>query len=247
MPIQCFSFPIPETRFFQVGQHIYKFKIRPGSKISGKDEMLDSELVSEELENAVRVVLFSLDSLHPFATQHFIIFPYKNRWERVSELRFRKGDRNLFAYPFLITLYVETNIPIPPLIVHATEQIPPGRESALDSPPPTAFFPLSPAKRKRTEQPQEGALSLDDHYDNLNTPHRGASPCLANGAGAVCGREIYPESEESFQSTPGAKNIELDVDQENPDTPVSTDSEKLGVLARLASAVFPFSLLFHRT
>lgn len=33
----------------------------------------------------------------------------------MSELRFRKGDKKLFAYPFLITLYVETNKSIAPL------------------------------------------------------------------------------------------------------------------------------------
>lgn len=37
----------------------------------------------------------------------------KSRWERVSDLRFKKGDMKLWAYPFLITLYVETNEPVP--------------------------------------------------------------------------------------------------------------------------------------
>uniref|UniRef100_A0A4W4HME0 Uncharacterized protein n=1 Tax=Electrophorus electricus TaxID=8005 RepID=A0A4W4HME0_ELEEL len=32
MPLQAFSFPLPETRFFQVGHHVFKFKIRRGSK-----------------------------------------------------------------------------------------------------------------------------------------------------------------------------------------------------------------------
>uniref|UniRef100_A0A3Q3LFD2 Uncharacterized protein n=1 Tax=Mastacembelus armatus TaxID=205130 RepID=A0A3Q3LFD2_9TELE len=31
MPLQAFSFPFPETRFFRAGSLIYKFKIRGGS------------------------------------------------------------------------------------------------------------------------------------------------------------------------------------------------------------------------
>uniref|UniRef100_A0A672RGK0 Uncharacterized protein n=1 Tax=Sinocyclocheilus grahami TaxID=75366 RepID=A0A672RGK0_SINGR len=30
MSIQAFSFPVPETRFFQAGQQVFKFKIRRG-------------------------------------------------------------------------------------------------------------------------------------------------------------------------------------------------------------------------
>ncbi|KAG9346463.1 hypothetical protein JZ751_006774 [Albula glossodonta] len=107
MPIQSFSFPIPETRFFQAGHHVYKFKIRSGSKCS--DEMIDNEYTNQELEDAIRVVLANLDNLQPFATKHFNIFPYRSRWERVSELQFQQGGLRLTAYPFLITLYLETH------------------------------------------------------------------------------------------------------------------------------------------
>lgn len=31
MPLQAFSFPLPETRFFKAGSFIYKFTIRGGS------------------------------------------------------------------------------------------------------------------------------------------------------------------------------------------------------------------------
>ncbi|KAJ8338045.1 hypothetical protein SKAU_G00370110 [Synaphobranchus kaupii] len=107
MPIQSFSFPLPETRFFRAGRHIYKFKLKSGSKCS--DENIDNEHVTQELEDAVRVVLANLDSLQPFATQHFNIFPYKSKWERVSELQFEQGGLRLVAYPFLLTLYLETH------------------------------------------------------------------------------------------------------------------------------------------
>lgn len=30
MSIQAFSFPVPETRFFQAGKQVFKFKIRRG-------------------------------------------------------------------------------------------------------------------------------------------------------------------------------------------------------------------------
>uniref|UniRef100_A0A3B4CPM9 Uncharacterized protein n=1 Tax=Pygocentrus nattereri TaxID=42514 RepID=A0A3B4CPM9_PYGNA len=98
MPVQAFSFPVPETRFFQL---YIKLSI--------------------VLQNAVRAVLMNLDNLQPFTTQHFNIFPYKSRWERVSELRFKKGDMKLSAYPFLLTLYVETTEPVPQ---HTGEQHP---------------------------------------------------------------------------------------------------------------------------
>ncbi|MCI4377410.1 hypothetical protein PGIGA_G00203210 [Pangasianodon gigas] len=251
MPIQAFSFPIPETRFFQVGQHIYKFKIRRGSKISGEEDMLDSEFVNQELENAIRVVLMSLDHLHPFATQHFNIFPYKSRWERVSELRFRKGHKKLFAYPFLITLYVETNEPIPPLTVnHANKWVPSERESRLDSPQlPTscALPPANEPKRRRTEEPQEGPLSSDHHYDKVDA-HLCLQqlPNLSEGAEEmVCGNEVYAYLEES---SPGATSPEFHVVEQDAPESKSTEREKPGVLARLASiAAFPFSLLFRRS
>ncbi|XP_037390680.1 uncharacterized protein LOC108434596 [Pygocentrus nattereri] len=155
--------------------------------------MLDSEFVSDELENAVRAVLMNLDNLQPFTTQHFNIFPYKSRWERVSELRFKKGDMKLSAYPFLLTLYVETTEPVPQHTAnHANERIPPDRESILDSPhfPP---IPLSEPKYRTTEQAQEGALS-QVNYHNMAESHRPAyfqePPYLADGGeGMVCGKE----------------------------------------------------------
>ncbi|KAM9500859.1 membrane-anchored junction protein [Clarias gariepinus] len=247
MPVQAFSFPIPETRFFQVGQHVYKFKIKPGSKISSEEEMLDSEFVSEELENAVRVVLLSLDNLHPFATQHFNVFPYRSKWECVSELRFRKGDTKLFAYPFLITLYVETNDPVPPLRAnHASTQVPSiklkisqtvqDRESRLDSPQlyTSCGVPVgNEPKRRRTEEPQEGPLISEE------------LPEVAEEI--VCGNEIHTDSEE-ISPAPSAPSPEFDVVEQDALDSKCTERENPGALARLVSiAAFPFSLLFRRS
>uniref|UniRef100_A0A4W5JLL1 Uncharacterized protein n=1 Tax=Hucho hucho TaxID=62062 RepID=A0A4W5JLL1_9TELE len=74
MPIQSFSFPLPETRFFQAGQHVYKFKIRGGNTCRC---VMGEEFVNRELENAIRAVLANLDCLQPFTTTHFTVYPSK--------------------------------------------------------------------------------------------------------------------------------------------------------------------------
>uniref|UniRef100_A0AAY4A0V6 Uncharacterized protein n=1 Tax=Denticeps clupeoides TaxID=299321 RepID=A0AAY4A0V6_9TELE len=76
MPIQAFTFPVPETRFFHAGLNIFKFKIRQGANSSG-EETIDREIVNQELEVAVRIVLTYLDDLQPFVTKHFCICPCK--------------------------------------------------------------------------------------------------------------------------------------------------------------------------
>uniref|UniRef100_A0A2K6EKC4 Membrane anchored junction protein n=1 Tax=Propithecus coquereli TaxID=379532 RepID=A0A2K6EKC4_PROCO len=67
----------------------------------------DKEVIIRELEDSIRVVLGNLDNLQPFATEHFIVFPYKSKWERVSHLKFKHGEIALIPYPFVFTLYVE--------------------------------------------------------------------------------------------------------------------------------------------
>ncbi|XP_047547864.1 membrane-anchored junction protein isoform X1 [Lutra lutra] len=58
-------------------------------------------------QDSIRAVLGNLDNLQPFATEHFIVFPYKSKWERVSHLKFKHGEIVLVPYPFVFTLYVE--------------------------------------------------------------------------------------------------------------------------------------------
>ncbi|KAM6159413.1 membrane-anchored junction protein [Rhynchocyon petersi] len=106
MSLKPFTYPFPETRFFHTGYNVYKFKIRYGSSIR-KEERKNKDVNIQELEDSVRVVLGNLDSLQPFTTEHFIVFPYKSKWERVSHLRFLQGDVSLVPYPFVFTLYVE--------------------------------------------------------------------------------------------------------------------------------------------
>ncbi|XP_054553455.1 membrane-anchored junction protein isoform X4 [Talpa occidentalis] len=106
MSLKPFTYPFPETRFLHAGPSVYKFKIRYGNSIRG-EEIEKKEVVSQELEDSIRVVLGNLENLQPFATEHFIVFPYKSKWERVSHLKFKHGDMALVPYPFVFTLYVE--------------------------------------------------------------------------------------------------------------------------------------------
>uniref|UniRef100_A0A8C5XAZ6 Membrane anchored junction protein n=1 Tax=Microcebus murinus TaxID=30608 RepID=A0A8C5XAZ6_MICMU len=106
MSLKPFTYPFPETRFLHAGPNVYKFKIRYGNSIRG-EEIEDKEVVIRQLEDSIRVVLGNLDNLQPFATEHFIVFPYKSKWERVSHLKFKHGEIVLIPYPFVFTLYVE--------------------------------------------------------------------------------------------------------------------------------------------
>nr|XP_025860284.1 membrane-anchored junction protein isoform X2 [Vulpes vulpes]XP_025860285.1 membrane-anchored junction protein isoform X2 [Vulpes vulpes]XP_025860286.1 membrane-anchored junction protein isoform X2 [Vulpes vulpes]XP_025860289.1 membrane-anchored junction protein isoform X2 [Vulpes vulpes] len=106
MSLKPFTYPFPETRFLHAGPNVYKFKIRYGNNIRG-EEIEDKEVIVQELEDSIRVVLGNLDNLQPFATEHFIIFPYKSKWESISHLKFKHGEIVLVPYPFVFTLYVE--------------------------------------------------------------------------------------------------------------------------------------------
>ncbi|XP_037695156.1 membrane-anchored junction protein isoform X1 [Choloepus didactylus] len=106
MSLKPFTYPFPETRFLHAGPNVYKFKIRYGNSIRG-EEIENKEVIIRELEDSIRVVLGNLDNLQPFATEHFVVFPYKSKWERVSHLKFKHGEIVLVPYPFVFTLYVE--------------------------------------------------------------------------------------------------------------------------------------------
>ncbi|KAM6160904.1 membrane-anchored junction protein [Erethizon dorsatum] len=106
MSLKPFTYPFPETRFLHAGPSVYKFKIRYGHSIRG-EEIANKEVIIQELEDSIRAVLGNLDSLQPFVTEHFIVFPYKSKWERVSHLKFKHEEVVLIPYPFVFTLYVE--------------------------------------------------------------------------------------------------------------------------------------------
>ncbi|XP_069063630.1 membrane-anchored junction protein [Pleurodeles waltl] len=108
MPLKPFTYPLPETRFLHAGTSVYKFKIKYGSSINVED-VENKESIVKELEEAVRVIIANLHDLQPFATRNLIIFPYKSKWESVSKLRFKHGDAFLSPFPYICTMYVESN------------------------------------------------------------------------------------------------------------------------------------------
>ncbi|XP_035754281.1 membrane-anchored junction protein [Egretta garzetta] len=108
MPLKPFTYPLPETRFLHAGGLVYKFKIRYGNFGSAPDRDT-TESAAKELEEAIRVILGNLDDLHPFSTDHFTIFPYLSKWERVSKMRFRHEGAHLVPYPYICTMYLELN------------------------------------------------------------------------------------------------------------------------------------------
>ncbi|XP_074692115.1 membrane-anchored junction protein [Strix aluco] len=108
MALKPCTYPLPETRFLHAGRLVYKFKIRYGNFNSAPD--LDTtESAVKEVEEAIRVILGNLDDLHPFSTDHFTIFPYLSKWERVSEMRFKHEGVHLVPYPYICTMYLELN------------------------------------------------------------------------------------------------------------------------------------------
>ncbi|KAM8992618.1 membrane-anchored junction protein isoform 1-T1 [Ara ararauna] len=108
MPLKPFACPLPETRFLHAGRHVYKFKIRYGH-FSSTPDFDNMENAVKELEEAIRVILGNLDDLHPFSTDHFTIFPYLSKWERVSKMRFKHANVHLVPYPYICTMYLELN------------------------------------------------------------------------------------------------------------------------------------------
>ncbi|CAI5780254.1 membrane-anchored junction protein isoform X11 [Podarcis lilfordi] len=107
--LKPFTYPVPETRFFHAGANVYKFKIKYGNSMSVNIDFHGS-IVNEELQDAIRVILGNLNDLCPFTTEHLIIFPYLNQWEKVSDLRFMRGDTFIVPYPYVCTVYVELNL-----------------------------------------------------------------------------------------------------------------------------------------
>ncbi|KAF2983253.1 hypothetical protein EK904_013553, partial [Melospiza melodia maxima] len=108
MSLKPFTYPLPETRFLHAGRHVYKFKIRYGNFNSSPNLSL-TESAAKESEEVIRVILANLDDLHPFSTDHFTVFPYLSKWERVSKMKFKHENVYLMPYPYICTLYLELN------------------------------------------------------------------------------------------------------------------------------------------
>ncbi|XP_041416725.1 membrane-anchored junction protein-like isoform X2 [Xenopus laevis] len=112
MPIKRFSFSLPETRFFHTKKDVFKFKFHYGAHFPMEDTQ-NKEYISEEIVDSIRAVLANHENLHPFCTEHFIIFPYKTKWDSAARLRFTCGDKTFNPFPFVFTLYIEPKSYLP--------------------------------------------------------------------------------------------------------------------------------------
>ncbi|KAK9524614.1 hypothetical protein VZT92_016992 [Zoarces viviparus] len=264
MPLQAFSFPFPETRFFKAGSFIYKFKIRGGSSFRG-EEVMGENYFHQELEDIVRTVLGNLDSLQPFSSVHFSVFPYKKAWEGASEVMCTQGERRLRAYPFTLILYLEKNTRKEGA-KQAAEKLSPQKDVAQRF--PSVSEPQS--KRRRRDSPLEEAILKDLHSDMeaessvsvvgsfpLHCPHAQRDAQEDRGHVDKKGTRGFDEPRQKSgvhtvrgSGTPGEVHSgskqhmgEEECDEEgesDPGTPV-----RPGMLSRLASHIFPFSLFFR--
>ncbi|KAL3046551.1 hypothetical protein OYC64_004523 [Pagothenia borchgrevinki] len=253
MPLQAFSSTFAETRFFRAGSFIYKFKIRGGCSFRG-EEVMGGNCFNQELEEIIRTVLGNLDSLQPFFSAHFNIFPYKKRWEGARQVVPKHGDRKLAAYPYCLTLYLEKNMQHEEA-KQAEEKLSSEKDAAVSEPWSKRYRRCSPLEEAilkdlnqdfetKSKAPAVGRLSLDrPHtlrdakedagcFDEKDAPQQkpGVTVRGSGTPGEVHSGTIEPMEEDE----------EEDEDEEShPGTP-----ERAGILSRLASHVFPFSLLF---
>ncbi|TWW63369.1 Membrane-anchored junction protein [Takifugu flavidus] len=96
--------PAPsETRFFRGGNVIYKFEIR---RNSGKIRQ-DPFLALSFLLRIVRTVLGNLNSLQPFSSIHFNVFPYKRRWRGAAKVMCSQHESDVKVFPFVLIICLE--------------------------------------------------------------------------------------------------------------------------------------------
>ncbi|XP_060951814.1 membrane-anchored junction protein [Limanda limanda] len=247
MTLETFSFPIPETRFFRADGIIFKFKIRTGSSFSvyfSGEEVMEGNGFHQELEDIIRTVIGNLGNLQPFSSTHFNVFPYKKRWEGLSKVICKHDERNLSAYPFILIVYLEKNTQNG---THAEKRLSPEKEREH-------HFSVSkpPSKRTKTDSPLEEAI-LQDLVNELEAESRIS----------MVGRLHVdnPQEEGEVKEDPGhvvKLKSDLKMKSESPgevqpgtiqDKEVEEEdraaSETPGLLTRLASRIFPFSLFFR--
>ncbi|XP_042367769.1 membrane-anchored junction protein [Plectropomus leopardus] len=247
--LQAFSLTFPQTRYFKAESLIYKFKFRGGSSFRGEGVM-EENCLNQEMEEIIRTVLGNLDNLQPFSSAHFNVYPYKKR----SKAMRKHGGRRLKAYPFNLILYLEKNVQTE----KQADKLSPEKEVAQQF--PSVSEP--PKKCRRTDSPLEEAILKDllkdmeaerkvsvvgglqedpGHADEdgskvfdkpeqesgVNTlTESGTSGEVHSGIIQDMGEEEEGDEEEDADSVPG--------------TPV-----RPGILTRLASHVFPFSLFLR--
>ncbi|XP_069573074.1 membrane-anchored junction protein [Brachyistius frenatus] len=246
MALQAFSFPFPETRIFKAGSFIYKFKIRGGTSYR-EEEVLGENCFNQELEEIVRTVLSNLDSLQPFSTTHHTVFPYKRRWEGVC----RHAETRMRVYPFILILYLEKNTQ-------------PGKQAKKRS-SRDEVMQQPESKRCNRDSPLEDAI-LKDLIEDMDTEFKGPTAgevdlCNLHAERAVKGDPGHVDKKgtkapdnlplksgvgmigRSVSPGEARPEVEPDMGEEEegrPGTPV-----KRGLLAKLASHIFPLSWFFR--
>ncbi|XP_058481915.1 membrane-anchored junction protein isoform X1 [Solea solea] len=252
MTLQSFSFPVAETRFLRAGSFIYKFKIRRGGSFSGEE-------VNQELEDIIRTVIGNLDTLQPFSSEHFNVFPNKKQWEGRSEEMCKHDRKTLTAYPFVLLLNLEKK-------TQKRKQTKKNPRKVIEQ-HCCECEPLS--KCYKRDSTLEGAILKDliedmvadsnaamvgPHVDN---PH--AEGEVNEDTGNVDEQGAEGSVEAQLKSginrirgsgSPGKVDFETDQDveeEEEEDNAASQSQEesKSGILTRLASYIFPFSLFFR--
>ncbi|XP_039868241.1 uncharacterized protein LOC120721770 isoform X2 [Simochromis diagramma] len=221
MPLQAFSFPLPETRFFKAGSFIYKFTIRGGSSYSQQDVMGEVAF-NQELEEIIRTVLGNLDDLQPFSSTHYIIFPYKKQWESVC----KHDEMNLSVYPFTLILYLEKNMQNARCKQRHGRILYRGSQSVEEN-DVRQYIPSIPEPQLKRDSPLEEAI-LKDLINDTEAENRVA----------VTGKLdlVSEHSQGKTKEDPGHVD-KLEIVLQEQGTPV-----RPGFLKQLASHVFPFSL-----
>uniref|UniRef100_UPI0037E82C0B uncharacterized protein n=1 Tax=Semicossyphus pulcher TaxID=241346 RepID=UPI0037E82C0B len=230
--------------------------------ISG-EEVMGGNCFNQELEEIVRTVLGNLDSLQPFSSTHFNVFPYKKQWKGVSKVMCKQCDGNLRAYPFILFLYLEKNMENEK---PAEKMLSPEKEAAQSL---SGSEPQS--KRCKRDSPLEEAM-LQDIINDLVVESKAFmvrrvnvdNPCTRAEANGDPGHGDKNESREFVEpqqksdvntlrgsGTPGeahsGKIQEMDQEEDdeegdNADSVLGTPVRP-GILSQLARHVFPFSLL----
>lgn len=250
MSLQPFSFPFPQTRFFEAGGYVYKFMIRGGSTYSGVEATGENCYnLQKELEGIVRTVLGNLENLQPFTSAHFNVFPYKKQWEGVSKVMCKHSEKKLKPYPFTLILYLEKIISKDSL----TENRLDGRQG--EEQPPCVYQP--PFKRHRSDLPLEGAILKDLERDM-------EAESEVNVVSRLCDLLPLEDTEEDLQpqdknsdvnavteaETPEEEDDEDDYEEDEEEEAVEADETPVKPVKSafaLARRLFPFSLFFRDT
>ncbi|XP_040886670.1 membrane-anchored junction protein isoform X2 [Toxotes jaculatrix] len=221
--------------------------------ISGEEVMAGNCCNQDlELEDIIRTVLGNLDNLQPFSSTHFNVFPYKKQWEGLSKVMCTHDERKLRAYPFILILYLEKNTQNGKQAKSPEKEI--GQHFSVSE-------PLS--KRCKRDSPLEGTI-LKDLEAESKVPMVGLHVDNSNAEGEVKEdpRHVDKKGTEGFgkaqlnsgvsmirgsgspgEVQPGTMQDMGEEDGENEDS-VSGTPVRPGILTRLASHIFPFSLFF---